>query len=261
MHIPNVIAVVSRGRQVGKSVIAANLAIAFGSKGYKVLLVDADTPHPSIAEYLGIRMMRQGFNDILAGRVKYEKVLVKDAYENVDVIPGIKSKKPLKFTRSKIMHLMGLAFKVTYYNLIISDMPSDIIVTSSYGARMITLLVATVNSLSVAMAKKIRGEYEKMGEEHRLVANRVRIKNNRLVKEEMEDMYGGNVIAALPEDRIVQRSIEMHIPAYVLDRDSEFSKAIDELSKKLEVEMFKKTAKGESGVLGAIRKFVVRADK
>lgn len=62
-HVRHIIAVASGKGGVGKSTVAANLAVALGQSGLRVGLLDADVYGPSIPMLLGVRKERPVNND------------------------------------------------------------------------------------------------------------------------------------------------------------------------------------------------------
>ena len=61
---------------------------------------------------------------------------------------------------------------------------------------------------------------------------RFRNKSYELHMREIEEMYDGTVLAVLPDSEVVPIGISEKIPAYLLNRRSEFSAAIGELAMK-----------------------------
>ncbi len=64
---PRSLVVTSAVRGEGKSITAANLAIALGDSGVRVLLVDADLRQPDITRHLGLEVAA-GLTDVLIGQ-------------------------------------------------------------------------------------------------------------------------------------------------------------------------------------------------
>ena len=74
---------------VGKSLIAANLSIALGQTGKRVILADLDLGGSNLHTILGIRAPDAGLGTILAGKGKaLEDAMLPTDYENLQFIPG-----------------------------------------------------------------------------------------------------------------------------------------------------------------------------
>jgi polysaccharide biosynthesis transport protein len=58
----------------GKTLIAANLSIAFAQSGHRVVLVDADLRRPTLADVMGLTLV-QGLTDVLTNGVPLERAL------------------------------------------------------------------------------------------------------------------------------------------------------------------------------------------
>ncbi len=68
-----VVAVVGAERGVGRSFVAANLAVSMAQRGGRVLLVDADLRHPRLHRLFGLRAA-DGLASMLDGRADYRSV-------------------------------------------------------------------------------------------------------------------------------------------------------------------------------------------
>lgn len=83
-----IIPVASGKGGVGKSLLSANLAIALGQAGKRVLLVDLDLGASNLHLVLGVASPPTGLGTFLTGNTPFEKVVLETSYENVSFIPG-----------------------------------------------------------------------------------------------------------------------------------------------------------------------------
>ncbi len=74
---------------VGKTTTAVNLSAAVGNRGYKVLLADIDPQGNSTSGYgINKREIKKSSFDLLTGQAETRDVIIKTAFENVDIIPA-----------------------------------------------------------------------------------------------------------------------------------------------------------------------------
>jgi receptor protein-tyrosine kinase len=81
------LAVVSAGRNEGRSFIAANLAVVFSQLGEHTLLIDADMRNPSQHKLFGLEN-RAGLSSLLAGRCGSEAIQRIPALLDLSVLPA-----------------------------------------------------------------------------------------------------------------------------------------------------------------------------
>lgn len=82
-----VLLVTSAGELEGKSTVAANLALSCAQKGFRVLLIDGDLRHPSVADKFDITA-KQGTADVLLGRAAAAEVIRPYLNTSLDLLPG-----------------------------------------------------------------------------------------------------------------------------------------------------------------------------
>jgi len=73
---------------VGKSLLSANLAIALGQAGKKVLIADLDLGASNLHLVLGQQSNAHGIGTFLSGNSLFEDIIVTTTYPNVRFIPG-----------------------------------------------------------------------------------------------------------------------------------------------------------------------------
>ncbi|MGO1315995.1 MAG: polysaccharide biosynthesis tyrosine autokinase, partial [Cellulomonadaceae bacterium] len=84
---PQLIVVTSSLPNEGKSTTAVNLAIALADAGSRVLLVDADLRHPSVAKFMGIEG-GVGLTTVLIGRAGLQDVVQPWGQSGLQVLPS-----------------------------------------------------------------------------------------------------------------------------------------------------------------------------
>ena len=83
-----IIPVASGKGGVGKSLLSANLAIALGQAGKKVLLADLDLGASNLHLVLGVQSPKAGIGTFLTGVTSFEDSVITTAYPNVAFIAG-----------------------------------------------------------------------------------------------------------------------------------------------------------------------------
>jgi chain length determinant protein tyrosine kinase EpsG len=81
------LAIVSPGRQDGRSYLAANLAVAFAQLGRRTLLVDADLRHPRQQQLFSIED-KIGLSTVLSGRAGREAAVPMPEFGPLAVLPA-----------------------------------------------------------------------------------------------------------------------------------------------------------------------------
>lgn len=82
-----VLLITSTGELEGKSTVSANLALSCTLKGFRVLLVDGDLRHPSVAS--GFAMNPQaGIHDVLTGKIPLENAVYTYKDTSLDLLCG-----------------------------------------------------------------------------------------------------------------------------------------------------------------------------
>jgi len=87
-----VIAVTNQKGGVGKTTTAINLSASLAANDFKVLLIDSD-PQGNATSGLGIEKQpgRQTIYDALLGDATLEAIVLKTAFEGLDIIPADKN--------------------------------------------------------------------------------------------------------------------------------------------------------------------------
>ncbi|MBE6350995.1 MAG: MinD/ParA family protein, partial [Spirochaetaceae bacterium] len=83
-----IIPVASGKGGVGKSLLSANLAIALGQAGKKVILADLDLGASNLHLVIGHQAPKKGLGTYLTGQATFEEIITQSEYENVLFIPG-----------------------------------------------------------------------------------------------------------------------------------------------------------------------------
>ncbi|MCX6344119.1 MAG: polysaccharide biosynthesis tyrosine autokinase [Armatimonadetes bacterium] len=117
--------VVSAEPNVGRSVVASNLAIALAKEGARVILVDADLRQPTQHLMFGIDN-KVGLTNVLAGGASLEDALVPTKIQGLLLVPtGPIPDNPVKLLRSEAMKSLDDQIK-SVADFVIYDTPAGV---------------------------------------------------------------------------------------------------------------------------------------
>ena len=127
----NTLMVTSPDMDEGKTVTAANLAVAIANEiDHTVLLVDTDLRHPSVHKYLGIET-KQGLSDCLLGKAELSRVLIKTGVGKLVFLPaGSAVENTAELLSSEKMRALVYELKHRYKDRYIIFDSAPILVTS-----------------------------------------------------------------------------------------------------------------------------------
>jgi capsular exopolysaccharide synthesis family protein len=131
---PKVIAITSSVPNEGKSTIALHLSRSF-SEMEKVLLIEADMRHPTVALNLKLDVHRPGLSNLLAKTHQINECIVRDKNLKLDILTsGISPANPLAFLSMKRFNMLIKVFGNFYDRIIIETPPvnavSDAVIIS-----------------------------------------------------------------------------------------------------------------------------------
>jgi len=175
--VPRILSVASGKGGVGKTNLAANMAVALSQQGHRVLLFDADLGLANVDVLFGLTP-RHNVQDVMRDNDSLRSIVV-EGPEGVSIIPASSgvpelADLPAEHTKRLIKELTELAGE---YDLLIVDAPAGIggnVVRFSVMADQV-LLMTTPEPTSVtdayALAKVLRGQKPDLSV--RLVVNMV----------------------------------------------------------------------------------------
>jgi len=222
---PYIIRVSSTKGGVGKSAIAVNLAVSLQMYGYRTLIVDLDTINPSVGLYLGLANVSIGAEEAMKNQMDIRRIIVPHAATGLHVLPGILER---RYTFPNKAQLDGFFQRLqgADYDFIVVDTQPGIpsAETSKYYDE--ALLITLPDEASCISAIKMLRQYGEERLKTSILVNRVANKSYELSIREIEDMCETKVTGYLPEDENVKVTIAEHIPLFLKNRNSPFSRHI-----------------------------------
>mgnify|MGYP003634152741 CR=1 FL=1 len=131
---PKIIAITSSVPNEGKSTVALHLARSF-SEMEKVLLIEADMRHPTIAKNMNLNQHRPGLSNLLAKTHQINECIIRDKSVKLDILTsGVSPANPLAFLSMKRFSMLIKVFGNFYDRIIIETPPvhavSDAVIIS-----------------------------------------------------------------------------------------------------------------------------------
>ena len=151
----------------GKTSVAINLAISLSRQDIRVILVDADLRHPSVAKEMGLDVAetnRMGTAEVLQGKISVKEALVNYGEHGMLVLPGFE---PVKMTGGLLggKEMEGLISVCSGMCdvLIIDSPPSGMLVDASIIARKVDGTIFVIRQ-DYARINLVLGSIENMAD-------------------------------------------------------------------------------------------------
>lgn len=199
-----VIGIVSGKGGVGKTTTSLNLAMALHQLGENVTVIDADVTASNLALHVGLYSLSTKLQDVLAGRIE-----MKDAtYIHPSGIKFI----PSSISIDGLEHHIGKLEKhlKTMDGTIIVDAPPGLGEDALHVMKMCDELLIVTNPELPALtnAVKVVKVSEEMGKKITgLVVNKAEGISHEITPHEIEAMVETPILAIIPQDSNVKRSI------------------------------------------------------
>lgn len=195
---------------VGKTTLASNLAYALAELGQEVIAVDANLTTPNLGLHYGLHLAPRTLHDVLKDKSSLKDATyihpygfkIVPASMSIDDLTSVDVGKLPEVT----MSMLGKA------DFVVMDCSAGLgrEAVSAIAASDEILLVTNPDLPSVADALKTASIAKQAGKSViGVVVNRVRGRVHELTREEIEEMIGMPVLAEIPEDGNVARSIMM----------------------------------------------------
>ena len=142
---PKIIAITSSVPNEGKSTVALHLSRSF-SEMEKVLLIEADMRHPTLAKNLGLKLHRPGLSNLLAKTHQINECIVRDKNLRLDILTsGISPANPLAFLSMKRFNMLIKVFGNFYDRIIIETPPVNAVSDAVIISRIVDSVIYIVD--------------------------------------------------------------------------------------------------------------------
>lgn len=216
-----VILVISGKGGVGKTTLVSNLATVLAEQGNDVIVVDANLTTPNLGLHLGMHLAPQTLHDVLKGKAKLKdstyphplgfKVI--PASMNVEDLEGVDAGRlpevALNLSGKADYVIMDGAAGLGREAVSAIQAADELLIVTNPDLPSVADALKTVK-LAESIRKKIIG----------VVVNKVRKKGYELTREEVQEMIGYPVLAEVPHDVNVLKSIAAKQPIVSFDASS-----------------------------------------
>lgn len=143
---PKVIAITSSVPSEGKSTVALHLARSFAEME-KVLLIEGDMRHPTVAVNLGLDPHRPGLSNLLAKTHQINECITRDKDVKLDILTsGISPANPLAFLSMKRFNMLIKVFGNFYDRIIIETPPTNAVSDAVIIAKNVDSVIYVVHA-------------------------------------------------------------------------------------------------------------------
>ncbi len=231
----HLISIASGKGGTGKTTTTANLSIALGKLGKRVLAVDADLTMANLSLVMGIDDAETTIHDVLAGEASISDAIYQTSFENVDLIPAaidwehVKKADPRKLP-STIKPLKE------HYDFVIIDCPAglqmDAMNAMLSGEEVILITNPEISCITDTMKVGIvlkKAGLAVLG----FVLNRYGRSENDIPPDAAEEVIEVPLLVVVPEDPKVREATLEGVPVVEYAPDSEGAKAFMKLAEEV----------------------------
>ncbi len=232
---PRIIAIASGKGGVGKTAITANLGVALGMLGKRVLMIDADVQMANLGLMLGMKERPISLQDVLLGHAS-PRDAVYNVRENVKFVPsGLSLEKMLRIDEERLGDIVAELARGMDFVLI--DCPPgvgpDALAALNSAKEVMVLTMAEPVSVADAMKLAIFAERRLGLKITGVVVNMYKGMKNEMKEEEIQKLIQATVLTVVPEDPLLRRSSIEGVPVVIRHPDSPSSLAITGLAARL----------------------------
>lgn len=216
---------------VGKSTIAANVAVAASQLGEKVVLLDSDVPMADLALSMGLEIEGPTLHEVLSGESEVQEAIYSTS-AGVKILPaGISLNAVRKANPQRLQDVITQLSEE--FEEIIIDAPSGLgqvaLTTLDMSDELVLITDPVVTSLSEALRTKEVSERfgtESLG----VVVSRVSSAEMEVPRREIQLMLGLPILGEIPVDPEIRKSTSRGIPVVIQSPDSPGGEALRELA-------------------------------
>jgi septum site-determining protein MinD len=246
--VAKIISVISGKGGVGKTTTVSNLGAALVSRGKNVILIDGNVTTPNLSLHLGIPFYPITLHDVLKRKIPIQSAIYEHpsglkiipASLSVDAMKGVNLEK----MESALWSLLGSA------DIILVDSAAGLGKEAQTSMRLADELIVVTNPDLPAVTDALKTI--KMADEHGtkvmgVVVNRYRGKSHEMKMSEIRSMLGVPILAIVPEDSSVPKSINHKKPVVHHRPNSQASKAFFSLASRVSGEPMIERLEKEKG--------------
>ncbi len=234
---------------VGKTTIAANLAVALSKLGKKVVAIDLDIAMPNLEIILGLKHPPVGLIDIVDDTLDIKKVMY-GGPAGITVIPsGVILD---GFTKKNVQKIKNAMDTIPQdIDIIIIDMPPGREASLMMDKNQEVLIVTTpetsacLDALNMKLLSE-RADAKILG----VILNMADSRTGDLSKEDVEKTTESKVVSAIPEDKKVRKANSHETPFVLKYPNSKASEKVMNLAANLIGEEY---VPEEKGILSIIK--------
>jgi septum site-determining protein MinD len=220
----------------GKTTTTANLSIALGKMGHRVLAVDADLTMANLSLVMGIDDADTTIHDVLSGNAEINDAIYQTSYENVDLIPAAIDWEHVK--RADPRGLPGAIKPLkASYDFVLIDCPAglqmDAMNAMLSGEEVILITNPEISCITDTMKVGIvlkKAGLAVLG----FVLNRYGRSDNDIPPDAAEEVMELPLLVVIPEDPKVREATLEGVPVVEYDPDSEGARAFMKLAEEVD---------------------------
>ncbi len=208
-----IITVISGKGGVGKTTTVSNLGAALLEKGKDVTILDANVTTPNLSLHLGIPFYPVTIHDVLRKDKTIEEAIYQHS-SGLKVVPASLSVEAMKDVNVKklervLWNLLGQS------DIIIVDAAAGLGREAQAAIDVADELIIVTNPELPAVTDALKTA--RLAEDYGtkvlgIIVNRHRGKQHELSLEEIEEMVEAPILAVIPEDLSIPKSISMKVP-------------------------------------------------